>query len=397
MAHHAAGRLHALDGLRAFALVAGMVLHATLSFLPGYGRSGWPIIDVSPSLALALVFYLVHMFRMVLFFLLAGFFARMLVERDGVAGFIRNRAKRILVPLVAGWVVLFPLFYAIVAWVVVRSTGGPLPHIAPSLMHLWFLIVLLWIYGIALAARQVLRLCLRPFRGFRESLDRPLRGLLMSPLSTVWVAAPLAIALYLTPHWPMWFGIPTPGFVPGAAALVGYGSGFAFGWLLHREPDLLNVWERRRWISASGAAFCTLGALAIVGVRPVMAFAAPGPTTLLYAVLYATAVWQWNFAVVGFAMRWYPHRRPAVQYVVDASYWSYLVHMPIVLWLQAVVMLWPIHWLVKFSMVLAGTGILVTLSYHLLVRSTLLGAALNGGGRRHPPVRRPAEREVPAV
>ena len=36
-------RLHALDAVRGFALIAGVVLHATMSFLPGLGAQGWPI------------------------------------------------------------------------------------------------------------------------------------------------------------------------------------------------------------------------------------------------------------------------------------------------------------------------------------------------------------------
>ena len=49
-----------------------------------------------------------HIFRMTLFFFVAGFFARMMFQRKGARGFWLDRAKRILVPLVAGWVILVP-------------------------------------------------------------------------------------------------------------------------------------------------------------------------------------------------------------------------------------------------------------------------------------------------
>lgn len=49
---HTEERLHALDAVREFALIAGAVLHATMSFLPGIGAQGWPITDNSPSVAL---------------------------------------------------------------------------------------------------------------------------------------------------------------------------------------------------------------------------------------------------------------------------------------------------------------------------------------------------------
>src|SRR5262245_51197115 len=87
-------RLHALDALRGFALLAGVVLHAAMSFLPGFNV--WPLLDRSTSTTLGVTFFVIHMFRMTLFFLIAGFFARLLVERRGVRAFIRNRSVRIV-------------------------------------------------------------------------------------------------------------------------------------------------------------------------------------------------------------------------------------------------------------------------------------------------------------
>ena len=106
----ASDRLHALDAVRAMALLAGIVLHAAMSFfLP------IPVRDASSSTALAVAFYVIHAFRMSLFFLIAGFFGRLLLERRGVRGFVKDRAKRILVPMVAGWAVLAPAVIAILA------------------------------------------------------------------------------------------------------------------------------------------------------------------------------------------------------------------------------------------------------------------------------------------
>src|SRR5882672_12920209 len=109
-------RLHALDAVRAFALLAGIVLHATMSFfLP------IPAHDVSQSATLATVFSLIHPWRMTTFFLVAGLFARLVVEKRGARGFVADRAKRILVPLVVGWVILAPLTIAALIWGVTRS------------------------------------------------------------------------------------------------------------------------------------------------------------------------------------------------------------------------------------------------------------------------------------
>lgn len=140
------GRIHALDALRAFALLLGIVLHATVSFLPGFADLDWPIIDNSPSTLLGIAFYVIHIFRMTIFFLLAGFFARLMFQRQGANSFFTERAKRILIPLVVGWPVLVPLLGASMVWGTLQL-GKPIVHPPPRQAARCF--HFLWrIYGI---------------------------------------------------------------------------------------------------------------------------------------------------------------------------------------------------------------------------------------------------------
>ncbi len=73
---------------------------------------------------------------------------------------------------------------------------------------------------------------------------------------------------------------------------------------------------------------------------------------------------------------------PMRRYIADASYWLYLIHMPIVMALQLAVsqLDWP--WPVKFSTILVVALALMLASYQLLVRFTIIGVVLNG--RRAP-------------
>jgi len=45
-------------------------------------------------------------------------------------------------------------------------------------------------------------------------------------------------------------------------------------------------------------------------------------------------------------------------------------------------MRWPLHWSLKFPLILAITAALLLTSYHYLVRDTFIGKLLNG--RRYP-------------
>ena len=84
--HTDSQRLHALDAVRGFALLLGVAFHAMLSFIPGLPPGFWAMNDNSPSPLLADASFISHVFRMSLFFFIAGFFARLLHQKLGTAG-----------------------------------------------------------------------------------------------------------------------------------------------------------------------------------------------------------------------------------------------------------------------------------------------------------------------
>src|SRR6185503_19238347 len=93
-------RVHALDAVRGFALLLGVAFHAALSFMPGWPPGIWAMNDNSPSQFLSDAAFVTHIFRMSLFFFIAGFFGRMLHQKLGTGGFWKNRGMRIAVPLI---------------------------------------------------------------------------------------------------------------------------------------------------------------------------------------------------------------------------------------------------------------------------------------------------------
>jgi peptidoglycan/LPS O-acetylase OafA/YrhL len=82
--------------------------------------------------------------------------------------------------------------------------------------------------------------------------------------------------------------------------------------------------------------------------------------------------------VIGLAMRFLSDHSPARRYIADSSYWIYLVHLPIVIALQAWVSRFEWPWALKFAVILGvGFGAMF-LTYELLVRHTFVGRVLNG-------------------
>ncbi|HEY6456845.1 MAG TPA: acyltransferase family protein [Steroidobacteraceae bacterium] len=391
-------RFHALDAVRGFALLAGILLHASTSFFRAV-----PIADSSQSSALALLCFVIHTFRMTLFFIIAGYFARLLLERRGVKGFIKNRSTRIVGPTLVGWVILVPLTTGVLIWSAVRHLSAPpaaavlasvpatmLPHTvhAVPMMHLWFLYYLCIFYVAALVLYWLCNGLLDRAGRLRGGLDTIMRKLLGGYLAPWVFALPLFLVLGFDDRIVVSLGIPTPemGLNPNKPALVAFGTAFALGWFVHRQPAILNEW-RNRWIGHL-AVGVTLTVLCVTVLRVV-----PGAKTgwlLESAVLsraaylgcYMGSIWYWSFAVTGVALRFYSGESAVRRYLADSSYWLYLVHMPIVYFLQVVLAPVPWHWAIKFPLILLITMTLLLLSYHYCVRSTWIGQILNG--RKYP-------------
>ena len=108
----------------------------------------------------------------------------------------------------------------------------------------------------------------------------------------------------------------------------------------------------------------------------------PGWGRFSYTASYTMAIWLWTFAIVGCALRYCSGFSPRRRYLADSSYWLYLIHLPIIFFLQVLMAGWPLHWSIKFTMILGTTTAIGLVSYHYWVRSTFIGKLLNG--RRYP-------------
>ena len=396
------GRLHGLDALRGTALLLGVVLHASMSYFP---VTIWIVPDTDNSPVASVIFFAIHLFRMPSFFLIAGLFAHMMLERRGTGGFIRDRAIRIAGPLAAFW---FPMLAAIIAgliWMAAIRNGGTIPTGGPPpppltletfpLTHLWFLWVLLILYVAMLILRAPFAMADRD-GGWGRVVDR-ITGGLIGPWTPALMAAPLAVAFWLAPNWTPFFGIPTPdtGLVPNPVALTAFGTAFGLGFLLDRRRDLLARIERLWPVFTVVALGVGTGALVLAGGPvPELAPVTDPELKAPLAAVMALAVFASTLAVLSLALRFASGYSAVRRYLADSSYWVYIVHLPLVMVGQILVVneTWP--WFVKFGVVIGGTIAISLLTYELLIRHTFMGGWLNG--RRIPRRRRPDPALSPA-
>lgn len=392
-------RLHALDAVRAYALLLGVVLHSVAGFLKDFPIPAW--VD-TPSTTAGVLYYVIHLFRMSAFFLMAGFFARMVVERRGVKAFAKDRAKRIAIPLfLFGPVVLavlIPLGFVLGALAhgvdylqtvgaqmqsgqeSAAQSGGAIDNI---LAHLWFLYYLLIFYALALGLRAVVH-AVDPRAAIAGLCDRIVAFLMSGVWGPVLIALPIAAYVWQLDSWTEWLGLPAPqSLIPNTTAMIGYGIAFGLGWLLDRQPQrLLNL--QKSWVIYFVLAVAlTVCCLSIIGTTPL--WKGPnlqGSARVFYAAAYMIGIWCWVFAAVGAAVRFLSSGHPVTRYLADASYWVYIMHMTTIIFFITLLRPYHWYWAIKFLIIIGGSMPILLVSYHYLVRFTWLGAILNG--RRHP-------------
>jgi peptidoglycan/LPS O-acetylase OafA/YrhL len=362
-------RYHSFDSLRAAMMLLGIWMHGVQCYTQ-LNVYMWPFKDAARSQVFDFTINWVHIFRMPVFFAMAGFFFALLTARRGVGGAMRNRMARILLPFVLAWAILAPVLLVTIGYI--RSGGwpggialatDPKNYWKVGPLHLWFLEYLLLLYPTMLALDWMVRrlfsarMLATASRLFRRTLESPWRA----PMAAVAAGWPM----YLMGGW-----LTTPGgFLPNVRILGAYLLFFAFGWLLWYERDVLVRMKYGGWIEMIvGAAITVLGHAILVRAVPGSIWRFAGPL----------GTWLFIFGFIAAALRWLDNPVGWVRYLSDASYWMYLLHVPLLIWIQLLIAPLSLPALAKGVLTLMIAMPLLLASYHYAVRPTWIGKLLNG-------------------
>ena len=384
-------------------MLLGIVLHASL---PYFSRllefeTVWPA-DDDQSLLLFLVFDFIHTWRMPVFFLLAGFFAHLVLDRRAMSAFALDRLKRIGVPLVlfgAVMAVVIPPIW-VYGWSGVMSVEAfqdalkdrrSLESSGELIAHLWFLYYLLLMYA-ALLGLRFLGSMWRARAAYAPSTFGRRIG------DAVYTRIPLLLALAAVillivrggneskPIWPL----NVPDVLYGALF-------FLYGYGLYARRELVDRLRGDGALAAlwSIAATAFLVHVVLLGMMDEASKAGEDAESiaflgLLNAVFYGVSAVTFSVALVGQFERLLSSPRPWVRWLADSSYWIYIIHLPVVTfltfylahldrqgWLEY---LTGVSWSaeMKFAAACVVTGALGIVTYRYLVRYTPLGTLLNG-------------------
>jgi glucan biosynthesis protein C len=318
-------RYAGLDAARAYAMLIVIALHAAVPFMAT--PIGWAIEDPSHHLAVDVFVWLAHAFVMPVFFWLSGLFGRVTYDRVGLAGFARSRVVRIAVPLVIALVPCSLAMNALWDWAASRrgvvqvatlhASGLPI-----TLAHLWFLYYLLAVSAIAVAIARVPRTI-------------ALAGAAVAVIATMVVSGSQ---------------IDTPlSFMIDPIALGFHAAFFVAGW---HAREQLGAYARLAWPAVAVSV-----ALAITSFVVLAGSIGEMPPVAVRVVIGALSIAS-TIGFLGLCLRSRPRRW--VRFVARASYWSYIVHLPIVVLLQIALVDVPLPWPLKLAAI-ASVATLVCL------------------------------------
>jgi glucan biosynthesis protein C len=375
-------RYHALDQLRAVMMLLGLVIHSTVSFITK-PTEGWRYQDASTSVLFDILVFFIHVFRMPLFFLMAGFFTALLYYRRGAWEMLRNRGGRVAIPFALSLAVLFPLAQSGFlftggggvngGWDAARAyLGNPAAwYVGLRTIHLWFLYYLILFYVlIALAMPLAERVAGSWAYGLGSRLGtlihHPL-GVLIGTATTFLTLLPMRSAALDTETV----------FLVRPKILLAYGVFVGFGWVLYLNRQELDRFAKRAWLWMVVGVLLSCGYLGyMLSLKGEYLLAGNGGRALA-----AAAMWTLIYGFIGLFLRYYDHPKPVGRYLADASYWVFLIHLPLTIWVPGLMNGWNVHAIVKSAITLTVTTFVAVATYDLFVRSTAIGAVLNG--KRH--------------
>ena len=110
------------------------------------------------------------------------------------------------------------------------------------------------------------------------------------------------------------------------------------------------------------------------------------PMFVVNQCLQATTCWILILGITGVSERLFTRANPVVRYMVDASYWIYLMHLPLTIFIPALFRGWNVWGIVKMPVMIVLVTVLLLVVYWIwdtivVRRETPLDAALDDGRR----------------
>lgn len=372
-------RIHALDALRAIMMLLGIVLHSSASYGEIDKLDEWGFLDPQNRHLIFDVFLgLIHLFRMPIFFVVSGFFGALLFYERSPRRMFSNRFQRIVLPFIAAMIVLTPFIYLCFYFAIARMNGVENAFFETwnsmqfssffplTTSHLWFLYYLALLTfttgGLALLLKK------------QKRITSQIRVLFLGLHKNTWLKVVLlALPIFALFHFMNAVDAYTSiSIIPDWRTFVFYGIFYIYGWLLFKEKHLLQTFKKQYlWFIVCGLICFFIKASLYLSFSP---------EEMFYQIVICNSlgVWFLVFGLTGLFLTFFEEASARMRYISDASYWVYLVHLPVVIFIPGLLCGYDFSVFLKWGITLSVTTIFCFLTYKYFVRSTFIGKFLNG-------------------
>jgi glucans biosynthesis protein C len=369
-------RVFALDALRGIMMLLGIVLHAASSYSLKSEWGTWLLKDPDNNFLFLVLIEYIHAFRMPVFFVAAGFFAALLFYKKGPEALLRNRFQRIVLPFVAGVIIIWPLVFIAASFSLAAFKGSATPYsdawqaveslgfIPFKMAHLWFLYFL----AILALANYLLAILFRKETAFTVIFTK----WVTLALKNFWIRIASVVAIYfLMLSWMGTAGIiSSVTWMPNFIVLLLYFIFFSLGWMIYKTESLL-------YLKSNSVAQLALATVLFL-VAEFMPWASEAWTHTLKQLLTAVSGTLFIFGFIAFFLTYFASYSKRLSYLMEASYWVYIIHLPFMFFIPGLMAGSGLPVLLKFFITLTTTSFICMLSYKYFVRGTFIGMFLNG-------------------
>ena len=412
-------RYHGIDLVRSVAMLLGIVIHVSIFFMDDQ----FPLVlgERYTDPVNRLVVEFIHLFRMQLFILLAGFFAQLVMDRKGLSHLVRDRLKRIVLPFIIGVILFIPFHNLVFGYLGMpgpyRTVMGDLSfseHFKtlflwgaftdkPALpvigfWHFWFLYYLIILYTVHYFGLMILKSFFDLKK--RTVFDRLLRYSLSNKRGVFF----LGVLCF-----PIHYSLIDPIFPPNQFNFdcnnIGYYLVYYLaGVLIYRNRDLLEKLSTNCYfflaIGLSTVPFTfslttsvgeilpsavhDLSSFKVSNFSPVMEDVFSGGIFKVAVVLIRSCTaWLFCFGFIGLAGRYVVRPNIIIKYISDSAYWIYFIHVIITFGLSiALARIDFLNSLSKTYIVLVVSTLFLFWTYNKFVRYTFLGNYFMGRRKR---------------
>ncbi len=361
----AGARRYDLDWLRVLAILAVFVFHSSRFF----DIDDWHVKNTTTYLGVQVWTTFLSQWLMPLIFVISGASAFYALGTRGAWRFAKDRALRLLVPLLAG------IFTHVLVQVYLERVShgqfhGSLFAFIPRYfdcmyafggnfawmgLHLWYLEILFVFSLLLLPLFSWLK------RGTGQRVAEALASFFARPLALYLLALPIALLLTLLDPRSL---LGNRGF--GGWSLVIYILFFSYGFVLLTSSAVQLALARQRWLSLTLGVvlFLTLAGLWVAWGDP--AFASPRYVVIF--MLLGASAWCWVLVILGFGARHLTMDSRMLRYANEAVLPFYVLHQSVLIALGYFVVRWPLPALAKWLIIAPVSFVVIVALYELAVR-----------------------------